>query len=312
MVFVHNISVDTGWPNNVRRSELENAWDSGNPSELGGEMNKLNEAITPIEMLIKPLKAGMVLAVPSRELTPGLYRFQMGQDMLGGQAGIYFFSGNPAKAESLKCVDATHEYAIQLSKSKYTPCPQGANIGASSEEMVNSSSEVSANGSSGSGSTSPACNNAGSCAAMAQSYLTRGHYREAQVAWDKVLELEGSLNFLVCHETGFRGCQPGSFLMSTKEISFVDGKSQQIFSVSLSEVEIKGAQKAFKDIVRSSPRPFVRFRLKVSGKDYNFVFKPMYIPCTDTNPPTCEEPGLSQQDAVANYISQKLQSLKVH
>lgn len=158
--------------------------------------------------------------------------------------------------------------------------------------------------------TAGGCSNAATCAANADKSLRGGQYPEAMQAWDKVLELGGSVNFLVCRETGFTGCKPGTFLMTTKEVSFLDGKSQQVFSAPLSEVEVKGAQKALKDIVRSDPRPFVRFKLKVSGKDYNFVFKPMYIPCTDTNPPTCDEPGLSQQETVANYIARKLQSLK--
>lgn len=154
------------------------------------------------------------------------------------------------------------------------------------------------------------CSDAATCIASGDGLLKSGKYAEAAQAWDKALELGGSLNFLVCRETGFTGCKPGTFLMSSKEVSFLDGKSQQVFSASLSDVEVKGAQKALRSMVRSSPRPFVRFKLKVSGKDYNFVFQPMNITCTDTNPPTCDEPGLSQQETVANYIARKLQSLK--
>lgn len=122
MLFVRKVTVDTGWPNKVRRSGVENGWDTGNPSELGGEMGKLNESAVPIRMLVKPLKPNMVLAVPSKEITPGLYHFALGQDIIGNQAGIYFWNGRAEEAESLKCVDATYEYAMAMSTSKYAPC----------------------------------------------------------------------------------------------------------------------------------------------------------------------------------------------
>jgi hypothetical protein len=66
MFFVRRISIDTGWPNNVRRTGLENAWDTGDPSEMGGEWNKLNETTVPVSLLMKPLKSETVLGVPSR------------------------------------------------------------------------------------------------------------------------------------------------------------------------------------------------------------------------------------------------------
>jgi hypothetical protein len=124
MLFIHTITVNTGWPQNVRRSGTEEAWDTGNPSELGGEMGKLNDLATPIQMLVKPLKTGMVLAVPSRELTPGLYHFALGQDIIGNQPGMYFWIGDATEAERLKCVNATYEYSMMLSKSQYAPCGQ--------------------------------------------------------------------------------------------------------------------------------------------------------------------------------------------
>lgn len=132
LLYVQNITVDTGWPKNVRRSGKENAWDAGNPSEMGGEWNKLNEHVQPVQLLIKPLKENMVLGVPSRELTPGLYRLSFGQQVIGNEPGMYFWVGSPAEAEKLKCVDATYEYAMMMSKGTFTPCGASAGVSASS------------------------------------------------------------------------------------------------------------------------------------------------------------------------------------
>ncbi|MFN2413659.1 MAG: nuclear transport factor 2 family protein [Pyrinomonadaceae bacterium] len=122
MMYVRNIAVDTGWPKNVKRSGVENAWDTGNPSEMGGEWNKLNELAQPIRLLIKPLKENKVLGVPSREMTPGLYRLSFGEQVIGNEPRMYFWVGKAAEAESLKCVDASYKYAMMMSEGKFTPC----------------------------------------------------------------------------------------------------------------------------------------------------------------------------------------------
>ena len=144
MLYVHNIAVDTGWPKNVKRSGTENAWDTGNPSEMGGEWNKLNELVKPIQLLIKPLKDNMVLGVPSRELTPGLYRLSFGEQVMGNEPRMYFWVGKAAEAESLKCVNASYKYSMNLSEGKFTPCGEElAGVMDSSGDAENSSSATS-------------------------------------------------------------------------------------------------------------------------------------------------------------------------
>jgi hypothetical protein len=122
MLYIRNIAVDTGWPKNVKRSGTENAWDTGNPSEMGGEWNKLNDLIKPIQLLVKPLKNNMVLGVPARELTPGLYRLSFGEQVMGNEPKLYFWVGNAAEAEAVKCVDASYKYAMMMSESEFKPC----------------------------------------------------------------------------------------------------------------------------------------------------------------------------------------------
>jgi photosystem II stability/assembly factor-like uncharacterized protein len=221
-----------------------------------------------------------------------------------------FVSGSKVLVQGRYGIYRLSDPSLGWALERWTTEESTAKSPVATEESVISESPVGDAGTRTNPSKTGVCPDAAACMAAGDSLLKKGQYSEAAQVWDTVLELGGSLNFLVCRETGFTGCKPGTFLMTTKEVSFLDGRSQQVFSAPLSEVEVKGAQKALKDIVRSSPRPFVRFKLKVAGKEYNFVFKPMYIPCTDTNPPTCDEPGLSQQETVANYIARKLQSLK--
>jgi hypothetical protein len=122
MLYVRNIAVDTGWPKNLKRSGTENAWDAGSPSEIGGDWNKLNDLIKPIPLLVKPLKNNMVLGVPARELTPGLYRLSFGEQVMGNEPKFYFWVGNAAEAETVKCVDASYKYAMMMSESEFKTC----------------------------------------------------------------------------------------------------------------------------------------------------------------------------------------------
>jgi hypothetical protein len=221
---------------------------------------------------IEPVEGrpGMFKIIPDAPLQPGKYAVYFGNAI--HHKGIIFAAADNRRAE-----------AFYFAKS----------------EKAVDSGEVLA----------PTCSDPAACMTMSEGLLARGQYAEAQKTWDKVLELGGRVEFLVCRETGFTGCKAGTFSMNTKELSFVDGKGQPVFSAPLSDIESKGAQRAMRDTVPFGQRPFARFKLKVSGKDFNFVFMPKGVTCTNTNPPTCDEPGPSQQEAVANYISRKLATL---
>ena len=56
------------------------------------------EQVQPIQLLIKPYKPNAVLAVPARDLTPGLYVFS-GADLVAS-GGLYFWFGSAAEAEA--------------------------------------------------------------------------------------------------------------------------------------------------------------------------------------------------------------------
>jgi tetratricopeptide (TPR) repeat protein len=133
LVFVRNVSVDTGFPNNVRRSGPENGWEYGNAPELLGLASGGHPEA--LELLKKPFpgRKDMIVAGFAEQLAAGVYRFTLrpGDPLLGG--GTYFtFAVEPlAEAESSKCVDASITYAMMVSNAEYLPChpPGPANGG---------------------------------------------------------------------------------------------------------------------------------------------------------------------------------------
>lgn len=122
LMFVRNVKVNTGWPNNITRSDVENAWDSNVPLMMGGELGKLNEGTAPVQLLSKPLKDKMMLGVPSRTLAPGLYKLSFGQQVLGNEPRIFFWVGDAKEAERMKCVDAVHQLTGFQISVDYKPC----------------------------------------------------------------------------------------------------------------------------------------------------------------------------------------------
>ena len=118
LLFVRRVSVDTGWPSNVRRSGIENAWDDGAPSEGPGVAT--SEMTSEITLRIKPVPghADMVISVPSEELPPGVYKFVLGINPAG-----YFAVGPVEKAQDSTCVDASYTYgSLVFSQGTTTPC----------------------------------------------------------------------------------------------------------------------------------------------------------------------------------------------
>jgi hypothetical protein len=142
LVFVRNLMVDTGWPNNVRRSGPENGWESGDAPELlgmaSGDHSKL------LEFLIKPMPGhqDMVVAVLPEKLKPGVYRLRAGEgDPFSGRQGFLFAVDPVADGEISKCVDALVTYSMNMSNSKYTACgvARGSSSPASSATASSSS-----------------------------------------------------------------------------------------------------------------------------------------------------------------------------
>lgn len=136
-------------------------------------------------------------------------------------------------------------------------------------------------------------------AAMGRAYLASGQYGEVPAAWDKALGLGGSLTFAVCH-AGFACGDVGNFLLSVKEISFVNKKGEKEFVAAPSAItSVKAASHGLGSTYY--------WQFEFERKNYRFYYIPIGIQCRMNF--ICPEPGLTQQTVVADYISQTIAKL---
>jgi len=120
MAYVRNVSTDTGWPQNVKGSGVENAWDSGSPTELLGLGDPLDK---PVPLLTKSLSGhpDVTLAVPSSPLAPGVYELSLGFGPLK-DLSFGFAVESLDQARVAKCPDVSYTYSMNLSSGKATSC----------------------------------------------------------------------------------------------------------------------------------------------------------------------------------------------
>jgi hypothetical protein len=123
LVFIRNVTVNTGWPSNVVRSGREDGWDTGEAPEMfgvtgGGLFRSLNFLLKPM-----PGHPEMVIAELPAELRPGVYKLVMGPECLGCHPRWCLFSvGSASEAETAKCADAVVSYAMSMENVKFTRC----------------------------------------------------------------------------------------------------------------------------------------------------------------------------------------------
>jgi tetratricopeptide (TPR) repeat protein len=134
-------------------------------------------------------------------------------------------------------------------------------------------------------------------AGIGRAYLASGEYSGGPTAWDKVLSLGGQITFSVCHERGLSGCESGNLTLGPNEISFASASGQKLFSVAPTEVAPVWAKRTY-------------FRLRVSGKAYNFDFIPLGVECRQKLLVQCPEQGIGQQSAVGNYVLQAIPKIR--
>jgi hypothetical protein len=123
LVFVRYLNVDTGWPNNVRRSGPENGWETGDAPELLGMAS--GDHAKQLEFRIRPALGhmDMVIAELAEPLRPGVYSLRVGErNPWSGNSGLLFAVDPIAEGISRQCMDAMAKYSMNLSKNTYTPC----------------------------------------------------------------------------------------------------------------------------------------------------------------------------------------------
>ncbi len=338
LVFVRTLTIDTGWPSAIKRSDPENGWDSGDAVELavvaGGEHAR------ELEFLMKPMpgQKDMVVAGLVDKLKPGVYRLTLGQrDAFipsSMQSGMLFAVQPVEQGESGKCVNAVVTYAMSMSKTKYSSCA-GAAVNTPTAS-VNPSGDTTGSSAVGAASCNSydLCFQAGMAAYRAKDWSTanaslktaasqqptsgepyvwlgRILFRDGQPhkqqdlteVWNKALSLGAQILIGACHELTLRPCERGDLALSSKSVAFLVNGSREVFSAAPNEVD-PGR------ILNNSAAMHVSYSLKVGGKNYAIDFIPLGVTnCQFNLMVQCPQEGITEQIVMAQYVNQALPKL---
>jgi tetratricopeptide (TPR) repeat protein len=136
-------------------------------------------------------------------------------------------------------------------------------------------------------------------------YLEMGQYDNAIYMWDGALKLGATLSRPVCH-AGMACGDTGEFLLSMKEVSFVNKKGEKKFSASPSAITSDAGTPT---VIGGNGRIAAYYvQLVSSGKNYRFYYSPTALQCRSNF--LCPEPGLSQQKVFAEYVHNTLEKLR--
>lgn len=280
--FVRNLSVNTGWPSNIRRTDPENGWETGDAVELN--IVASGDHPRELEILTKPMAGhrDMVIAGLAEALKPGVYRLSIGQKafFMPSGGGMLFAVSPTSKGEAEHCVDALISYSPTVATAKYTPCEERA-----ARNDADSSSP-------GEQSTTPS-----SSPPAEQSEMT--------LAWNKALAENQPITIEVCRDRGgfiIRPCERGALSLSSKEVSFMSTSGQKLFAVAPSEVGVRTTMNG----------PLVPLLLlEVGGKLSKFQIVPSSVDCPDRMQAflACPAEGVTEQIKVAQYVTGTINKL---
>jgi tetratricopeptide (TPR) repeat protein len=128
-------------------------------------------------------------------------------------------------------------------------------------------------------------------------YLEMGQYDNAIYMWDGALKLGATLSSPVCH-AGMACGDTGEFLLSMKEVSFVNKKGEKKFSAPPSAIT---SDVGTPTVIGGKGRIAAYYiQLVSSGKNYRFYYSPKALQCRSNF--LCPEPGLTQQKVFADYV----------
>jgi hypothetical protein len=340
LAFVRTLTIDTGWPNAIKRSDPENGWDSGDAAELAGIAG--GEHARELEFLVKPMpgQKDIVIAGLADKLKPGVYRLTLGNRdafMSASMQGGMLFAVQPvSQGESGKCVDALVTYAMSMSNTKYTSCA-GVAVNTPSPSSVNpSGGETAVDGTVGAAfcNSYDTCFEAGMVAYKAKDWPTANvnfqaaakqrptsgepwvwlgrilfmdnqPHQQADLSdvWDKALALGSQIIIGACHEQTLRPCQRGDLELNTKAVSFLANGSQAIFSAAPADIT-PGR------ILNNSRMMHISYSMKVANRNYVIDFIPLGTQgCQFNLMVQCPPDGVTKQLVLARYVSQTLTKL---
>jgi tetratricopeptide (TPR) repeat protein len=137
-------------------------------------------------------------------------------------------------------------------------------------------------------------------AGMGDAYMQMAQYGYSPTMWDKALQNGATLTINACR-AGFSCGDTGSFLVSTKEISFINKKGEKEFvAVPSSITSVEAASHGLGSTYY--------WQLQFQGKKYRFYFGPRGMQCRSNF--ICPEPGLTQQKIVAEYVHTTVDKLR--
>jgi hypothetical protein len=340
IVFVRTLTIDTGSPMHMTRSDPENGWDTGDAVEwniaAGGKHTR------EVEFLVKPMpgQKDMVIAGLEDKLKPGAYRLTLGKrgafmPAFMQQGGMLFAVQPVSQGESGKCVDALITYEMTMTSTEYTSCA-GAPVNSPARSNVGPSGETTG----GDNAAIAPCNSydpcfqAGMTAYRAKdwsvanaNFLVAAKQRPADGepwvwlgrilfqdnqphrqsdlsnVWDKALSLGSELVIGACHELTLRPCERGDLTLSTKNVSFLANGSQVIFSAAPADIT-PGR------ILNNPAGMHVSYNMKVGNRNYAIDFIPLGTQgCQFNLMVQCPPDGLAKQLVLAQYVSQTLPRL---
>jgi len=129
-------------------------------------------------------------------------------------------------------------------------------------------------------------------AGIGNAYFQMGQYDDAVSMWDKALQLGSTLSMDACHAGALCG-DKGTFLLSTREVSFLNKKGEKEFAAAPSALSSEGA------VLFNGSGPAYYLQLRF-GKNWRFYYTPKTIRCNLGF--VCPEPGPTQQKIFADYI----------
>lgn len=132
--------------------------------------------------------------------------------------------------------------------------------------------------------------------------VAANHSGDAPAMWDKALRLGGQISLDACHEHGLLACENGSFVMSTKEISFTTARKKLLFSTPPSGV-------ASVEMYMQLSGQDSDVRLRIAGKAYTIDFFPFGVTCDVGMYLQCPLDGAVQETSLTKYVAGALQAL---
>jgi hypothetical protein len=133
------------------------------------------------------------------------------------------------------------------------------------------------------------------------SSMASAHADEAYAAFDRIVDLHGSIPLTACEETGQPRCMGGTIYLAPGTFARYEG-DEKIYEVSLSSVKILNP-------ANSRSNSHITFDIAISGVSHVFDFFPMGFKCPWQGSVTCPKEGRDVQVKIGEYAARTIARL---